>query len=155
MRLTKAGDYAMRGLIYLARQPQGEVVLVTEIAHAMHVPESFLAKIFQSLAKAGLVRSHRGYGGGYSLNRPAVNITLLEVIECVEGPIVLNDCTDPNAHLEGEGEHNCSESCIAQSVWLEAQAAVRDILEAKTMEELAAMPAECEGVTPITLSTAK
>ncbi|HEX9591845.1 MAG TPA: Rrf2 family transcriptional regulator [bacterium] len=155
MRLTKAGDYAMRGLIYLARQPQGEVVLVSEIAHAMYVPESFLAKIFQSLAKAGLVRSHRGYGGGYSLNRPPVAITLLEVIECVEGPIVFNDCTDPNGHLEGLGEHNCSESCVAQAVWLEAQAAVREILEAKTMEELAAVPAQCEGVSPITLSTVK
>jgi Rrf2 family iron-sulfur cluster assembly transcriptional regulator len=155
MRLTKAGDYAMRGLIYLARQPQGEVVLVSEIAQAMHVPESFLAKIFQNLARAGLVRSHRGYGGGYSLNRPPVSITLLEVVECVEGPIVLNDCTDPNSPPEGEGEHNCSESCIAQSVWLEAQTAVREILEAKTMEELAAMPAPCDGVNPLTLSATK
>ncbi|MGD2064258.1 MAG: Rrf2 family transcriptional regulator [Nitrospirota bacterium] len=155
MRLTKAGDYAMRGLIYLARQPQGEVILVSEIAQAMHVPESFLAKIFQSLAKAGLVRSHRGYGGGYSLNRPPVAITLLEVIECVEGPIVLNDCTDPNANLEDGAEHNCSESCVAQSVWLEAQAAVREILEAKTMEELAAVPGQCDGVTPISLTAVK
>lgn len=152
MRLTKAGDYAMRGLIYLARQPQGNVILVSEIAQAMYVPESFLAKIFQSLAKAGLVRSHRGYGGGYSLNRPAAAITLLEVVECVEGPIVLNECTDPNAAVEGEAVRECSESCIAQSVWQEAQEAVREILEAKTMAELAAMPEPCTGVHPLTLT---
>jgi Rrf2 family protein len=152
MRLTKAGDYAMRGLIYLARQPRGNVVLVSEIAQAMYVPESFLAKIFQSLAKAGLVRSHRGYGGGYSLNRAAAAITLLEVIECVEGPIVLNDCTDPHAAVDGDGLHDCTESCVAQSVWQEAQEAVREILEAKTMAELAAMPEPCSGAQPLTLT---
>ena len=153
MRLTKAGDYAMRGLIYLARQPQGNVVLVSEIAQAMHVPESFLAKIFQSLAKVGLVRSHRGYRGGYSLNRPADAITLLEVVECVEGPIILNDCTDPSSTTGGDTAHDCSESCVAQSVWQEAQEAVRDILEAKTMAELAGMPEPCEAARPLTLTS--
>ncbi len=138
MRITKAGDYAMRGLIYLARQPEGEVVLVGDIARAMEVPESFLAKIFQGLARAGLVRSHRGYRGGYSLARPAAAITLLEVVECVEGPIVLNDCTDPNAPLEAEMA--CASSCSAQRVWAEVQSAVRGILEQKTMAELAAPP---------------
>jgi len=139
MRLTKAGDYAMRGLIYLARQPQGEVALVGEIAAAMEVPDSFLAKIFQSLARAGLVRSTRGHGGGYSLARPPASITLLEVIECVEGPIVFNDCTDPHTP-EGEAMA-CSSTCGAQGVWQEVQEAVRTILEKKTMDELAATPA--------------
>jgi Rrf2 family protein len=142
MRLTKAGDYAMRGLIYLARQEEGQVSLVSEIAAAMNVPESFLAKIFQSLAKAGLVRSHRGYGGGYSLNRPAGDISLLEVVECVEGPIILNECTDPHASIDGEGALDCT--CAAQAVWQEAQSAVRDILEAKSMEELAAGGSGCD-----------
>ena len=136
MRLTKAGDYAMRGLIYLARQPQGEVVLVADIASAMGVPDSFLAKIFQNLARAGLVRSTRGHGGGYALARSPGKITLLEVVECVEGPIVLNDCTDPHA-AEGE-TMACTSACGAQGVWQEVQEAVRGILEKKTMDELAA-----------------
>lgn len=139
MRLTKAGDYAMRGLIYLARQRRGEVVLVADIAAAMEVPDSFLAKIFQNLARAGLVRSTRGHGGGYSLARPASKITLLEVVECVEGPIVFNDCTDP---LTADGEAvACTSACGAQGVWQEVQEAVRGILEKKTMDELAAVPA--------------
>lgn len=143
MRLTKAGDYAMRGLIYLARLPQGELALVGEIAAAMEVPDSFLAKIFQSLARAGLVRSNRGYGGGYALARPAATITLLEVIECVEGPIVINTCTDP---LTDDAAIACTSTCCAQGVWQEVQEAVRSILEKKTMDELAATPA---AVTPV------
>lgn len=129
----------MRGLIYLARQRPGEVVLVADIAAAMEVPDSFLAKIFQNLARAGLVRSTRGHGGGYALARPPAKITLLEVVECVEGPIVLNDCTDPIT-VEGE-TMACTSACSAQEVWQEVQEAVRGILEKKTMDELAAVPA--------------
>jgi len=150
MRLTKAGDYAMRGLIYLARQPKGDVALVGDIAAAMEVPDSFLAKIFQNLARAGLVRSTRGHGGGYSLARSPATITLLEVIECVEGPIVLNDCTDP--HTDAGETMTCTSACGAQGVWQEVQEAVRGILEKKTMDELAATPgAPPPGSQPITL----
>ncbi len=150
MRLTKAGDYAMRGLIYLARQRRGEVVLVADIAAAMEVPDSFLAKIFQNLARAGLVRSTRGHGGGYSLARSPAKITLLEVVECVEGPIVFNDCTDP--HAAEDETMACTSACGAQGVWQEVQEAVRGILEKKTMDELAGPPTPpTTAAQPITL----
>ena len=67
MELTRKGEYAIRGILYLASRPQGKVALISEIAESAEVPKSFLAKIFQSFAKVGLVSSFRGTGGGFVL----------------------------------------------------------------------------------------
>ncbi len=69
--ISKKGDYAIRGMVYLASQAPGRVVLVSEIARAMDVPPLFLAKIFQQFTKLGLVKSFRGSGGGFSSRPPA------------------------------------------------------------------------------------
>ena len=95
MRLTRGADYGTRGIIYLARQPANAIVLVGDIASAEQLSESYLAKIFQELAKGGLVRSHRGAKGGFSLARPPEQITLRQVIEAIEGPIAINRCLAP------------------------------------------------------------
>ncbi len=92
MELTRKGEYAIRGMIYLAQQPPGKVSLISEIALACDVPQTFLAKIFQSFAKIGIINSSRGTGGGFVLGRPAASITLRQVVEAVEGPIVPNRC---------------------------------------------------------------
>ena len=131
MELTRKGEYAIRGIIYLARLPQGKVALISEIAEATSVPQTFLAKIFQSFAKLGLVNSYRGTGGGFILGRPASRITLREVVEAVEGPIMPNRC------LMGEGgcEHN--RKCLVHPVWRNVQGEVVRILDSVTIEELA------------------
>jgi len=67
MRLTQGADYGARGIVYLATMPPASVVLVSQIAAAEQLPENYLTKIFQGLAKKGLVRSHRGAKGGFSL----------------------------------------------------------------------------------------
>ena len=75
MQITRAGEYAIIGLLYLARQPADRTVMIDEISAAEKVPNSFLAKIFQSLAKSGLVQSQRGAGGGFthaSIRQPLV-----------------------------------------------------------------------------------
>src|SRR4051794_7418445 len=92
MELTRKGEYAIRGIIFLAQQPEGKVAFVSEIAEATEVPQSFLAKIFQSFAKLGLVNSYRGTGGGFIIGRRPELITLREVVEAVEGPIMPNRC---------------------------------------------------------------
>ena len=94
MRLTKGTDYGILGILYLAMQPVEQVTLLREVAESQDVPESYLAKIFQDLAKGGLVRSHRGARGGFSLARPAMTINLRQVIEVLQGPISLNGCLD-------------------------------------------------------------
>jgi Rrf2 family iron-sulfur cluster assembly transcriptional regulator len=130
MELTRKGEYAIRGILYLACQPPGKVVLVSEIAAASDVPKSFLSKIFQSFAKMGLVSSYRGTGGGFTLARPAAKITLREVVEAVEGPILPNRC------LLGQGTCDRDETCSVHPVWRRVQTEVVAILDGITLENL-------------------
>jgi Rrf2 family iron-sulfur cluster assembly transcriptional regulator len=130
MELTRKGEYAIRGILYLASMPQGKVALVSEIAVSAEVPKSFLAKIFQSFAKVGLVTSYRGTGGGFVLARPASQITLREVVEAVEGPIVPNRC------LIGKGACLRDDTCSVHPVWRRVQNEVVAILDGITIEEL-------------------
>lgn len=131
MELTRKGEYAIRGVIYLARQPAGKVALISEIAEAAQVPQTFLAKIFQSFAKIGIVNSYRGTGGGFTLGRPAASITLREVVEAVEGPILPNRC------LLGSNVCERGKTCYVHDVWREVQTQVVQILDGVTIEQLA------------------
>lgn len=92
MKISRSGDYGINGLVYFARKGEGAVAYVREVSEALHIPESFLAKIFQAFVRAGILLSRRGVRGGYSLARPAHSITLREVIEAAQGPIALNRC---------------------------------------------------------------
>lgn len=131
MELTRKGEYAIRGIIYLAQQPPGRVSLISEIAAASDVPQTFLAKIFQSFAKLGLVTSSRGTGGGFVLARPASAITLREVVEAVEGPIVPNRC------LLGAACERSGGPCRVHGIWKTVQTEVVQILDGVTIEDLA------------------
>jgi Rrf2 family protein len=92
MQVTSGADYGLRGLLYLAKQPPGRLVVAAEIAEAEKMPEYFFSKIFQNLAKAGLVNSVRGSSGGFSLARPSEEITVLQAIEAIEGPMNVGRC---------------------------------------------------------------
>ena len=92
MELTKACGYGIFGMIYLSKQPPGKITSLSEIAKAENLPEKFLAKIFQNLARSGLIRSHRGAGGGFSLARPANKIMVRELLESIEGHICFAKC---------------------------------------------------------------
>jgi len=92
VRLTRSGEYGINGLLFLARNGHGRIAYVREVSEALKISESFLSKIFQAFTRAGILLSHRGAKGGYSLARPAHLITLREVIEAVQGPIALNRC---------------------------------------------------------------
>jgi Rrf2 family transcriptional regulator, iron-sulfur cluster assembly transcription factor len=131
MELTRKGEYAIRGIIYLAQQPPGKMALISEIAAAAGVPQTFLAKIFQSFAKLGFVNSYRGTGGGFTLARPASRITLRQVVEAVEGPILPNRCLMSDAECD-RGEH-----CMVHPVWRKVQNQVVEVLDSVTIEELA------------------
>jgi len=92
MRLTQATDYAIRAVLHLAHLPKGTTVEANEIATAQSIPVRFLLKIFRSLAAAGIVGSQRGPGGGYVLLRDPAQVTLLDILEAVEGPTAINRC---------------------------------------------------------------
>lgn len=89
MQLNRQTDYALRAVLYLASHPLANI---SEVAEAQYVPQDFLAKIMQKLAKAGIVKTHRGIGGGISLARSASEINMLQIVEAMEGPLSLNRC---------------------------------------------------------------
>ncbi len=131
MQLTRAADYGVRVMVHLAGLPKGQRVAITALAAASAAPESFLSKVMQRLVTSRLVNSHRGATGGFELALPASDITMLDVITAVEGPVCLNVCL-PN----GEG---CDRRawCAAHHVWAEAQAKMAEILDSATIERLA------------------
>ena len=134
MQITRAGEYAIIGLLYLARQPVGRTVMVDEISDAEKVPSSFLAKIFQSLAKAGLIQSQRGAGGGFTLVRRPGDINLLEILNCVEGAFALQKCVadDPTCVVSDQR----LDSCVLCGVFAEAQNRVNEVLARTTLADL-------------------
>jgi Rrf2 family protein len=97
LRLTKKADYGLMALKYLAEQPGGSAhsplaQSAKDIAQAYHIPPPLLAKILQTLARAGLLVSHAGTNGGYALARPATEISAFEVIRAIDGPLFITSC---------------------------------------------------------------
>lgn len=122
MQITRETDYAIRCVLHLSESPD-EVVMANEIAKAKKVPGSFLPKILQKLARAGIVKSYRGVKGGFKLVRSPKRINLLEVIEAIEGPVAMNRCAI-NKKL-----CNISNTCSVHPVWVEARRKVEGILK--------------------------
>lgn len=131
MQLTRAADYAARVMIHLAALPVDSRANRTELARAADVPEAFLGKILQSLVRSGLMVSQRGVAGGFALGKPASTVTLLDVIEAVDGPFYVNRCVG-----SGEGCHRFS-WCPAHHLWIEAQAAMVKVLTKSSILDLA------------------
>ncbi|MGZ4788340.1 MAG: RrF2 family transcriptional regulator [Terriglobales bacterium] len=131
MQLTRAADYAVRVMIHLAAQPLGTVVRLRNLAGEVDVPESFLAKVLQTLTRGGLVISRRGPDGGFELVPSSMQATMLDIINAIDGPVQLNTCL---------GEKGCCSRrdwCPAHSVWAEAQMAMSGVLNRETIGELA------------------
>ena len=82
---SRSVEYALRALTYLARQPKGSQKLARQIARSERVPAFFLAKTLQQLARHGMLRSVKGPTGGFALDRPAGKITMMEVVEVLDG----------------------------------------------------------------------
>lgn len=92
MLITRATEYAIRALLYLAKQPKGEIILKKDICQTQDITPAFLTKILQPLIKGGIVGSQRGVGGGFFLLKDPEEITLLDVVMAEEGPLHLNHC---------------------------------------------------------------
>ena len=92
LRLTKKADYGLMALKYLAEQAGSGAQSAKDIAEAYHIPPQLLAKILQTLAKAGLLISTAGTNGGYALARPAIEISAFEVIRAIDGPLFITSC---------------------------------------------------------------
>ncbi|HSV85023.1 MAG TPA: Rrf2 family transcriptional regulator [Levilinea sp.] len=122
MQITRQADYALRAMIYLAHLEPTKRAATSQIAEEKRIPPSFLAKIISQLSIAGLIHTSRGARGGVSLARLPEDISVLEVVEAIDGPIALNECTeDPSACQFGD-------DCAIRPLWCEAQAELVDRL---------------------------
>jgi Rrf2 family protein len=115
MQITRQADYAVRTVLHLARMGDQGLAATRTVAQEQNIPPSFLAKIISQLAIAGLLHTSRGARGGVTLARDPKDITLLEVVEAIDGPIQLNICVD------GEDACTFEENCPARPVWCDVQ----------------------------------
>jgi len=132
MNVGRRVDYAVRALSYLAGQPQGKIISRVEIEEKQAIPSYYLSKIMKDLVAGGLVQSHIGSRGGFSLARPPEAITIKEVYETVERPLTLMECLD-------KGERYCSYCgvCTQRSVWENVQNLVADYLGKVSIGDIA------------------
>ena len=129
MYVTKKADYAIRCVLHLSRDPEA-VASVEEISRAMLVPKTFLAKILQSLMRAGIVSSTRGVKGGFRLAKRPKDINLLDVIEAIQGPSAPNLCAIDKRMCQ------LSSRCTVHPVWMKIREIVEKELKKKTFAEL-------------------
>jgi len=115
MQITRQADYAVRAVLYLAQLGEDKRAATSQIAQRQQIPPSFLAKIVSQLSVAGLLRTSRGARGGVSLARSPEEISLLEVVEAIDGPILLNECVSQN------GACVFGDDCPMRPIWCEAQ----------------------------------
>jgi Rrf2 family protein len=130
MRLTRAAEYAIRCILYLANRGQGVLTSRKDIAENAEIPPHFLAKIAQDLAKARLVDIRQGARGGFSLAKAPQDITLLEVVETMIGEIYLNDCVAKPSSC------NVLDACAVHRVWIKARVQLRETLREATFDQL-------------------
>jgi len=118
--VTREADYAIRCVLEVARTGRTSAA---QVARVQGISPTFLGKIVQSLAKAGILATRRGVGGGIALAKPVEDLTLLEVIEAVEGPLCINEC------LQSPAQCGLVQDCPAFPYLCEAQARLKETLD--------------------------
>jgi Rrf2 family protein len=115
MQITRQADYAIRAVVYISKLGPSERAATSQIAQEQHIPPSFLAKIISQLSIAGLLQTSRGARGGVTLAKSPNEITLLDVVEAIDGPIALNEC------VNDETACHFGDECQLRSIWCDAQ----------------------------------
>ena len=135
MQITRQADYAVRAVLHLARVGNAERSATSMIAKEQNIPPSFLAKIISQLSIAGLLHTSRGARGGVTLAREPKDITLLEVVEAIDGPIQLNEC------VGNSGACTFDENCPIKPVWCDAQDELVGRLRNTNFQQMLVQPA--------------
>lgn len=146
MRLTRAGEYAVRCMVYLAHKGQGVLISKQEICASADIPTHFLTKIAQELAKAQLITIRQGPKGGYSLLPKPEDVSLLQIVEVMIGEIFLNDCVDRPQSC------TVSNSCSVHRVWDKARNQLRETLGSVDLAELSKQES-CIPAFPVPLTS--
>ena len=119
MRISTAAELGIRGMVYLAANYQNGPVPMGEICQEQKLPRQYMLKIFAALGRAGFVRGNRGRGGGYALARAPGEISILDIIQAIEGPLALNFCQNRPSQCRW---NNSNHKCQVRPMWDELQA---------------------------------
>ena len=131
MQITRQADYAVRAVYHLTKLGTESRAATSQIAEDQNIPPSFLAKIISQLSVAGLLHTSRGARGGVSLARSPEEISLLDVVEAIDGPILLNEC------VADAGGCTFSKDCPMRPIWCEVQQNLVQRLQSTNFSEIA------------------
>ena len=132
LQINRQTDYAVRVVLALAKRPQGTRLSSGEIQREMLIPRAFMSRIVAQLAAAGLVRTFAGRNGGLELPASPSDVTLKDVVEAFEGPILLSECM----HSKGEDDCPFRTDCPVRSKWSRVQVAMLREMASITFEDL-------------------
>lgn len=132
MRMSAKAEYAIRAMVQLATVDDAAVVKTDDLAKAQGIPAKFLVDILSELRTDRLVRSHRGRDGGYALARPAADISIADVMRCIDGPLAsVRDIALGDLPYSGP-------TAALTDVWRALRASMRSVLEETTLADVAA-----------------
>lgn len=131
MIYSRSAEYAIRAFVHLATVPEGKYAMVKQIAETGDIPSHFLAKILQQLARKGFLRSSKGPTGGFCLRTPANEITLVQLVESIDGLTEYGRCP------AGMTECNDQAPCGMHDSWKALRGRIMEYLERTTIEDVA------------------
>jgi Rrf2 family protein len=130
MKISTKGRYGLRILLDLAIHDSGSPRLIRDIAQSQQISEKYISRLIIALRKGGMVRSIRGARGGFRLKTDPKEITLLDVVEAMEGPLAIVDCVRTPAKC-------CRiESCPTRSIWNDINTGIRDNMRQVTLQDI-------------------
>src|SRR5512133_1030171 len=132
-RISRRLDYGLQLMIALSQEPENRAQATAILAEKLQIPLPFLHQIGRSLIQGRLIKATPGPHGGLRLNQPAEEISLLQIVETLEGPVCISPC------LDGE-DCQRSEGCMSNPVWIELQTRLVDHLTGVRLSALAAQP---------------
>ena len=132
MLFSNPTEYAIRGLSELAIRAEDKPVMLDELVQGTDLPRDFLAKVFQKLVRGGVLKSAKGRGGGFRLARPAHEVTLIQIVEAIDGPQLLDTCV--------VGLERCNDQmpCPQHDLYKPIRQRLKDYLTTTTLADLAA-----------------
>ena len=125
-------EYALQAVLFIARKGEGAATSIRELTDALHTPYFFLAKILQDLSHKGLLVSHKGPSGGFTLARPTKEIALFDIVEAIDGRGLIEDCVLGFPACSPENQ------CAMHEQWSKSRDAIHEVLANKTIAEMAA-----------------
>lgn len=131
MKLSTRTRYGVRAALELAESAGSTPLQLKTIAQHQEISVKYLEQLMAILRSAGFVRSVRGSKGGYVLAKPASQIRLSDVFDCLEGPVITAECVQNDSYCERSAE------CVVRQVWAQVQQAVKNVLESITLQDLA------------------